>query len=1003
MTTLKYFFPFIGLAANVALAAQVEFVGEYSFDINPGDGSVTVQIEQLRNASQTESTGQLFVALRDTQCDAPSSHGVFAFEPDEEAPEDARPGYFSLNRVVPGGDSTLAPQASWMDIRFTTNYRAPPSGTYRRHLAVYELEVSEVQGGVLELIGAASFPTPHVQRGTDDLDSCFSAQPLDADGTHRDYLSLGDRGDYYRLKSYARGTLQVEFTGNVEAFGELLDAEGRLLASPTGREEADSFVIERHVDDRVYYVRVAKSWGDSGYYNLRARVVPGTGPDATDRDDDTAQLASPLGLGVAVGDAIDMPGDVDWWSFSTPSSGRLVIQSSGSTDTQGSLTGRFGDELAADDDSGEGRNFSIDDPTVYDAGTYYVRLAGSRNTVTGPYALRVVQVPEDASGQPDLAVDFPDTDSLQLMPDEPATLTARVRNRGNGASELTALRLYRSANRVISAADARAASEEVGPLDALTSSLHFVRVDGFPQAGTYFLGGCVRPVGDESDVDNNCSGALRVTVGESGGDAAAEPVAGRYSLPLILPASDSRRHGFVRLVNRSDLAGKLSIQAVDDAGLRYGPFEVEVEARQTVHFNSQNLEAGNPDKGIPSGTGAGQGDWRLELTTALDIAALAYVRTADGFLTGMYETAATLDDGRYYIPFFNPARNTRQVSSLRLVNAGTEAADISIAGIDDRGAAASDGEVWLHLPAGESRSITAQQLESGGDALQGRFGAGSGKWRLFLTSTAPVEVLSLLDSPTGNLSNLSSRGLQRSLPLVLPASGAGREGFVRIINWSGSQGSVRIVGVDDAGRRTEAVTLSLDAGAAAHFNSGDLESGNESKGLSGGIGQGEGGWRLELQSELELEALAYVRTADGFVTGMHDLALDVQGIVEVPFLNPGSNTNQESRLRLINPGGMDAMASISALDDIGRNPPYGTVRLTVPAGEARTVTARELETGAEALRGRFGDGIGKWRLAVAAEQPIEVMSLLQSPTGDLTNLSSAGVEALEPAPGGDSG
>ena len=36
-----------------------------------------------------------------------------------------------------------------------------------------------------------------------------------------------------------------------------------------------------------------------------------------------------------------------------------------------------------------------------------------------------------------------------------------------------------------------------------------------------------------------------------------------------------------------------------------------------------------------------------------------------------------------------------------------------------------------------------------------------------------------------------------------------------------------------------------------------------------------------------------------------------------------------------------------------------------------------------------GDGAGKWRLAVTSEQPVIVMSLLSSPTGHLTNLSTA--------------
>ena len=982
----------IGLAANTTVAAQVEFVGDYSFDLNTGDSSVTVEIEQLRNASRTESTGPLFVALRYTQCDAASSYGVFSFEPDEGAEKDARPGYFSLDRVVPGADSKLAAQASWMDIRFTTKYRAPPSGTHRRHLVVYELDYSESETGVLEPIGATSFPYLHRQSGSDDLDSCFSARPLDAGERQRGYLSLGDRGDYYRLKSYARGTLQVEFDGNVKAFGELLDIEGRPLANNKGREETENFVIERHVDDGVYYLRVAKSWGDSGHYNLRTKVVPASGEGATDRDDDTAQLATHLGLGVEVGDAIDGRGDVDWWSFSTHSPGRLVIESSGGTDTHGSLLDRFREELAMNDDGGEGENFRIDDPTVFEAGNYYVKVTGNRHAVTGPYTLRVVHFPEDGSGQPDLVVEFLDEGNLELMPNEPLLPSARVRNRGNGSSELTALRLFQSENRVISTADMRAGTELVDPIEALTSSLHFVRFTGFAQSGSYYVGGCVRPVEGESNTDNNCSAALRVVVSDNPSAGAAEPVVRRYSVPLLLSTSDNRRQGFVRIVNRSKLAGRVELFAVDDAGLRHGPYELALGAQETVHFDSEDLESGNPDLGIMAGTGIGQGNWWLELTTALDIAALAYVRTPDGFLTSVHDTAATLDDGRYYVPLFNPASNSRQRSSLRLVNPGVESADITITGIDDRGKPSPDGDVWLSLPAGEARVITARDLESGGGILQGKFGAGSGKWRLFLESTAPIDVLSLLDSPTGNLSNLSSRGGKRSLPFVLPDTEADRKSFVRIVNWSDSRGAVRIRGVDDSGQQTTSITLSLNASSAVNFNSGDLETGNEHKGLADGIGPGEGVWRLDLQSDLDLEALAYVRTADGFVTGMHGLAVDAQGIVDVPIFNPGSDTNPQSRLRLINPGGMDARATLTGWDDMGRRPPYGTTRVTVPAGKSLTITARELEAGTEGLHGRFGDGIGKWRLAVASEQPIQVMSLLQGPTGNLANLSGSGGE-----------
>ena len=64
------------------------------------------------------------------------------------------------------------------------------------------------------------------------------------------------------------------------------------------------------------------------------------------------------------------------------------------------------------------------------------------------------------------------------------------------------------------------------------------------------------------------------------------------------------------------------------------------------------------------------------------------------------------------------------------------------------------------------------------------------------------------------------------------------------------------------------------------------------------------------------------------------------------------------------------------------------MRLTLTAGEARTISAQELESGGSGLRGQFGDGEGKWQLFVSADRPIRVMNLLRSPTGHLTNLST---------------
>ena len=120
------------------------------------------------------------------------------------------------------------------------------------------------------------------------------------------------------------------------------------------------------------------------------------------------------------------------------------------------------------------------------------------------------------------------------------------------------------------------------------------------------------------------------------------------------------------------------------------------------------------------------------------------------------------------------------------------------------------------------------------------------------------------------------------------------------INRSRAAGSVAIVATDDSETDYETMTLSLGREAAAHFNSDDLELGNAAKGLEGSTGADGGDWQLELSSPLDIEALAYIRTSDGFLTGMNATAPTVLGAIWIPTFNPASNPNQMSHLRLVN-------------------------------------------------------------------------------------------------------
>ena len=482
-----------------------------------------------------------------------------------------------------------------------------------------------------------------------------------------------------------------------------------------------------------------------------------------------------------------------------------------------------------------------------------------------------------------------------------------------------------------------------------------------------------------------------------------------HRIPLFVSASGaSGSQGVARIINRSAASGEVRIEGYDDAGVRHGPVRLRLGAGEAVHLSAAELERGHGAKGLVGRFGRGEGDWRLEVASGLDLEVLGYLRTRDGFLTAMHDVVPEGETG-HRVVLFNAGSNVVQASRLRIVNPGTEAAAVRIEGIDDAGVS-SHRAVTLTLGAGAARTLTARALESGGAGLAGALGTGTGRWRLHVTADRPVEVMSLIASAGGHLVNVSTApaavgGGESGAGTVhrvawLPAAARWRQGGVRgllrLVNHTRAAGEVRIEAFDDAGVQAPAVTVAVGAHEAVEFTSAELEGGNAAKGLSGGIGAGEGDWWLRLTTGLEVEVLAYVQAQDGMVSSVHDVVPRIGGVHRVRVFNPASETSQASRLRLVNPGTQAARVRIEGIDDAGASSP-GAVTLTLGAGAARTLGAAQLESG-EGVSGGLGDGAGRWRLEVSADAPIEVMSPLASPTGHLTNLSTApGVAATETA------
>ena len=808
--------------------------------------------------------------------------------------------------------------------------------------------------------------------------------PAVSEGGDAGAIDEAGESDYWRIDVASPGFSTLETTGPTDTIGRLYTVAGEQTAADDDGGDGTNFRIERILAAGTFYAGIRAFDDATGSYTVIANHTALAA-------DEVMELGANTRVTANIGEAEEE----DIWRFALPEATVVTVETSGNLDTFGILEDGFG-RARSDDDSGRGANFRISSELA--AGTHYVRVSAA-DTTTGVYDLHlhshldvdVGELPETAAALPidtvqDSAIHpIGDVDYWRLEVPSPGMLQVE----SEGATDVLAT--LEDARGVFLAEDDDSGFVRNFLLaHPVFPGTYFLRVSGYQTAtGAY---------------------ALRTT-------HAGNPI----SIPWFLAARNTAqgRQGFARLINLSEQAGTVRIHAIDDAGANAGAIDIAVQAGETVHFNSDDLERGNAAKGIAAGIGAGVGDWRLVLETELDLNALAYVRTAQGFLTNMHDVVPRREtqgssNNRYVVPIFNPASNRRQVSSLRLFNLGDERAAVTISGLDDNGDPAPGGGVSLSLEPAAARTLTAENLERGGSGFDGSLGDGRGKWELSIGSTERLGVMNLLaslpaageaEATDGNLTNLSTGSPVPAImpdahpctpcevPLFIAADDPLRQGFVRLSNHSPYRGNVHIHAIDDAGERFGPVTVAINAGATVHFNSDDLERGNAAKGLSGGIGDGVGDWRLEVRTGLDVVGpLAYARTSDGFLTSLHDLVRGSGGAqrrYRVPIFNPASNRDQRSQLRIVNPTPHAAAVSIAGIDDRGQPGPQGEVSFALPAGQSRTIDAEQLERGHGELTGRLGDGTGKWQLLIEADQPLSVLNLLLSANGNLTNLSSS--------------
>ena len=117
-------------------------------------------------------------------------------------------------------------------------------------------------------------------------------------------------------------------------------------------------------------------------------------------------------------------------------------------------------------------------------------------------------------GAPDLVVETPTVSDSSPAVRASFTLSATVRNQGDGAAGVAQLDFYRSTDSAITDSDDHLGYALVHYLDLRPSgsSEESIVLTAPSTPGTYYYGACVEEVLHESDTTNNCSASVRVTV-----------------------------------------------------------------------------------------------------------------------------------------------------------------------------------------------------------------------------------------------------------------------------------------------------------------------------------------------------------------------------------------------------------------------------------------------------------------------------------------------------------
>ena len=352
----------------------------------------------------------------------------------------------------------------------------------------------------------------------DHCDTRAQATPVALPSQTAGRIDPADDDDHFRFEVASSGQVRIRTSGGLDTHGALYDSSGRELATDDDGGAGSNFRIERELAAGAYHVRVTSVGNLTGAYTLHVETS-GDEP-ACDDHCDTRAGATRVALPSQTAGRIDPANDDDYFRFVVASISDVHIRTTGSLDTYGVLYDSSGQELATNDDGGEGYNFRIQQELA--AGTYYVRISELGRNSTGAYTLHLealecddhcdsrlaatlVAVPSQTAGRIDPADDY---DYFRFVVASRSTVLVRT----TGSSLDTYGALYDSSGRELATDDDGGTGLNFRIQRELAAGTYYVRVSesGQNSTGAYTLHVEIE-TDDEPTCDDHCDTRAEAT------------------------------------------------------------------------------------------------------------------------------------------------------------------------------------------------------------------------------------------------------------------------------------------------------------------------------------------------------------------------------------------------------------------------------------------------------------------------------------------------------------